>query len=484
MMITENCATGTLEPYVPSADKPWNKARVQHLFRRMGHGIAPEDIEGALQQDPETLVDNLINEALNLPLPDEPEWANWSTADYDDFNTQRFEQVIGWLTEWLNGMLQFGFREKLALFWHNHFVTSFNSYQCPSYMYQYTTLLRQHALGNFKDFTVEMGKTPAMLLYLNGVQNTRFESNENYARELFELFTLGLDNGYTQTDIAEASRALTGWNGLNGPPYCTPINFVPFLFDNTDKTVFGQTGNWGYDELHDILFEQRPDEVAQHICTKIYRTFVHPEVDEGIVAGLAQTFKDHNFELAPVFRQLFKSEHFFDEYVIGTIIKSPVELFLNIIRESRVPIDGEVLQIVGYLANDLGQQILSPVDVKGWPGNRDWIDTNTMTERWLSLDFIVGRYYFDYKPELVQLAKDLSGNSIDPYEVTASIIDHFISGGLSNPEAYDRATTVFKWEVPQNYFDAGEWNLDWDTADEQIAILLRHLFRLPEFQLA
>ena len=107
-----------------------------------------------------------------------------------------------------------------------------------------------------------------------------------------------------------------------------------------------------------------------------------------------------------------------------------------------------------------------------------------MTERWLSLDFIVGRYYFDYKPELVQLAKDLSGNSIDPYEVTASIIDHFISGGLSNPEAYDRATTVFKWEVPQNYFDAGEWNLDWDTADEQIAILLRHLFRLPEFQLA
>lgn len=163
------------------------------------------------------------------------------------------------------------------------------------------------------------------------------------------------------------------------------------------------------------------------------------------------------------------------------IIKSLVEFFFNIIRESWVFIDGEVLQIIGYFVNDLGQQIFFLVDVKGWLGNCDWIDINIMIEWWLFLDFIVGWYYFDYKLELVQLVKDLSGNFIDLYEVMAFIIDYFISGGLSNLEVYDWAIMVFKWEVLQNYFDVGEWNLDWDIVDEQIVILLWYFFCLFEF---
>lgn len=483
MIATLNCATGTLAPYTPSAEMPWDKKRAQHLLRRMGYGIALEDIGNALANPPGAVVDFLIDQALNLAPPDEPDWANWNTADYEDFGVESFQQMFEWNTIWLQRMMAHGFREKLALFWHNHFVTDFESYSCPSYMYQYTSLLREHALGNFKAFTEAIGKTPAMLVYLNGVQNNRFSPNENYARELYELFTLGLDNGYTQMDITETARALTGWNGFNGPPFCVPIDYVPFLHDPGNKTIFGQTGPWNYEDVHNILFTQRADEIATHICTKIYRAFVHPVPDEAIVAGLAQTFKDSDFELMPVFRQLFKSEHFFDAYNMHTLIKSPIELFLTFLKEGGQPYTEQMLQFAGFLSGDLGQRLLSPIDVKGWPGDRTWIDTSSLTGRWRSMDYYVFQYFQQAPQQLVQLAKDLSNNAIDPYEVTQALIDHLVPSGLSDLDAYEQATTVFKWEVPQNYFETGEWNLDWDTAPIQLAFLLQHITRMPEFQL-
>jgi uncharacterized protein (DUF1800 family) len=449
----------------------------------MGFGLKPGEIENALQQSPDALVDQLIDEAINLPLPPEPEWANWTTDDYDDFNEQRTQQLIEWITSWIEGLVENGFREKLSVFWHNHFVTNYESYLCPSYMYEYTTLLRQYALGNFKQFTEDIGKSSAMLLYLNGVQNVRTNPNENYARELFELFTLGADNGYTQSDIQQAARALTGWNGFSQDPYCEPITFVPFFHDGGIKTIFGQTGNWGYDDLHNILFEQRQDEIAEFICGKIYRAFVHPQEDPAIVAGLAQTFKDNNFELAPVFRQLFKSEHFFDEYNIGTQVKSPLELFLTMLREAGFSYTTDALQLLSYLSGDLGQQLLFPPDVAGWQGNRDWVDTSRITGRWQGIDFVIFSIFQNQPQELVDLARQLSNDSIDPYEVTAALIDHFIPNGLDTQEAYERATIEFKWEIPQNYFDSGEWNLYWNEAPIQVALLLRHISRLPEFQL-
>lgn len=476
-----NCATGTLAPYQPSGAAPWNKKRAQHLYRRMGFGGAPGEIDAALGQDPSALVDALVDQALALPLSPEPEWAYWTVDDYQNFNEEVQQQYVSWIIRWANEMLANGFREKLALFWSNHFVTKFEAYLCASHLYQYHKLLQQYALGNFRDFVYEIGKTPAMLVFLNGVQNTVFEPNENYARELYELFTLGRDNGYTQTDIQETARALTGWN--DPLPYCGPVDFVPLLHDNGLKTIFGQTGNWGYDDVHDILFEQRAQEVAAHICTRIYSTFVHPQVDDQIVAGLAQTFIDNNFELAPVFRQLFKSEHFFDEYVIGTQVKSPLEHFLTFIREGGFPYTDEVVQVVAYLAYDLGQQLFSPVDVAGWPGNRSWVDSNTMVGRWQGMDYYIF-YLFENAPEgLRQLAKSLSGNSNDPALVAQALVDHFIPTGLDMPDAYGRATAALKWEVPQNYYDTGAWNLDWETIPVQVAFLIRYIARLPEFQL-
>lgn len=476
-MPVTNCANGTLAPYIGNLTQD----QVLHLYRRMGFGATPQQLSEGMTLSASALVDQILEEAINLPLPTPPEWADWLLSDYEDFNEQRQQQFIDWVLQWVKDMMTNGFREKMALFWHSHFVTRFESYQCPSQLYLYHKLLQQYALGNFKAFTHEMGRTPAMLVFLNGVQNTNIEPNENYARELFELFTLGRDNGYTQADIQEAARALTGWVGYFSP--CGPIGFVEVYHDEGEKTIFGRTGNWGYDQLHDILFEERADLIAEYICGKLYQHFVHPQIDSAIVAELADTFKDSGFEIAPVLQKLFKSEHFFDVYVQGAIVKSPLDCLISFVRETDLPVNDQVIEGVGYLGINLGHTLFSPVDVAGWPGNRNWIDSNSLTGRWQGLDFLIF-YLYDTQPDFFrQLAKGLTNNSNDPNLVAQIFADYFISNGLYGPEMYDRTATVLKWEVPQNYFDTGLWNLDWDTVPIQIALMLRHLARLPEFQM-
>ena len=483
-MVINNCAQGSLAPFQPTNTMPWDATRAGHVLRRLGFGATPEQVQAALTVSPSQLVDTLIEEALNMPLPPEPEWAYWSLDDYDEDNVMNMavQQSRDWLLRWFRDMAANGLREKLSLFWHNHFVTRLDDYICPSYLFQYHQLLQEYALGNFKVFTHEMGRTPAMLVFLDGARNTRFEANENYARELYELFTLGQDNGYTQQDIEETARALTGW--VDRQVFCSPINFAPHLHDAGEKTIFGQTGTWGYDDVHDILFEQRAEEVSLHICGKLYRYFVHPQTDEVIVAELAKTFRDNNFEVAPVLRQLLKSEHFFDTYTIGTIVKSPVDAYVGLIRDGGFPSENpELISAFLYFASQQDQQLFDPVDVAGWPGNRSWLNTNTIALRWESMDLYVYWVFENYPERLREIAKVVSEDSNDPDVVTRAIIDHFTSRGLNNEEEYQAALDAFKAEVPQNYFDEGQWNLDWEIAPAQVALLLRELLRQPDFQL-
>jgi uncharacterized protein (DUF1800 family) len=478
-----NCTTAGLATYMPSANQPWNTTRLQHLFRRMAFGIPPDQIEDCLSKTPAVVIESLVNEAKNMPTATPPEWADWAASRYNGDQELSTQQLISWSINWVRDMMKNGFREKMALFWHNHFVTELDAYFCPSWQYQYHKVLQEHALGNFKTFVYEMGKTPAMLVYLNGVQNTRQEPNENYARELFELFTLGQDNGYTQEDIAEAARALTGWNGFT--ELCAPISYIAFAHDPGQKTIFGRTDRFDYDSLHDLLFEERGEQIATFICTKLYRHFVSPTVDEEIVVQLATTFRNNDFEIAPVITQLFQSEHFFDDHIVGTQIKSPLEMMIGIVVEWGVPeLSDEILYAILFLSYEMGQRLFNPVDVAGWQEDRTWIDSNSLSLRWQAGTNVIFSLYNDAPEFLRAFAKQLSEDSTDPFYITRVISDHMLAKGFVNDIEYDRATSVFKSEVPENYFEDGTWNLDWDIAPAQVALLINYLVRQPAFQLS
>lgn len=481
--MAENCAGGTLSVFVPDQSKPWNEARVSHLYKRLGFGCNYQEIQAGLQKSPSQLVDDLVDAAKNAPLPAVPSWHNWSVFNYTNFNSQTLDQYIEWYLQWLNDMINTGVREKLALFWHNHFVTRFVDYNCTSYMYEYHKLLQQHAFGNFQTFLKEMAKTPAMLFFLDGRLNKKQLPNENYARELFELFTLGANIGYTQQDIEEASRALTGWTNVTVA--CGTINFNPSHFDNNSKTVFGQTANFDFDGIHDLIFQERAVEVSQFIAEKIYRHFVHTIPNPTIVDGLAQTFRNNNFEIEPVIKQLFKSDHFFEDEIISVNIKSPVEFLISFIREVDIPYDSTIMQSIVYLTYEMGQQLFNPIDVSGWNGNRSWINGTAMTVRWDVLTKYLGYVVLNvqYKERLRDFAKDVSGNSSDVEVVARKITDFLIPKGLDSATAYDSATIALKYQVPQNYFDSGQWNLNFQFVPEQVWNLLNWVVRRPEFQL-
>ncbi|MEM6724043.1 MAG: DUF1800 family protein, partial [Bacteroidota bacterium] len=276
------------------------------------------------------------------------------------------------------------------------------------------------------------------------------------------------------------ARALTGFTTED----CVNVIFEEEIWDPGEKIIFGQTGNWDYDDVIDILFEEKADLIAYYICEKLYRYFVYDVPNETIIEQLATTFKDHDFDLMPVYKLLFKSEHFFDEEVIGVRVKSPMEILISYIREMHLPLNDDFPYYVFELGEIMGQTLLSPVDVAGWPGYHAWIDTSRLTARWDSLQNF-NYYLVDTDPEgIMDWVRELVEHSNDPGYVTSKIVDFVLPKGLQTPEAYMRATNVFKSDIPQNYFDDGIWNLNWQEAKWQVLVLLIHIARQPEFQLS
>lgn len=486
LIANPSCNDSTLDAYVPSSQSPWNTTKVNHVFRRLGFGAPQADIDAALAITPDEFINNLVDNAFNLPVTPAPFWGLYSFDDFTDFETENNAYIVEWRVQTGNDIINDKLRGRLAFFWMNHFVTELESYNYSPYMYQYYNVMQTYALGNFKEFTRAIGINSTMLIYLNGFENTNFNPNENYARELYELFTLGEGNGYTQNDILETARALTGYNHWDDVGDI--IYFDASTFDAGEKTIFGQTGNWGYDDVIDILFQEKTNEIATHICTKLYKFFVGPSVDTVIeslvIQPLAQTFIDNNFDLVPVLKQLFKSEHFFDERALGVIIKSPYDVMFNFSKETGFFYDDSIMDAFIYYGALMGQEIYDPPDVSGWQRDETWINSSTLTGRWQLLELYLA-FLFDngYEFTLVDFVRDLSNDSIDPYFIAQVVINRLVSKELHTLADYDIATEIFKWDVPQNYYDEGLWNLSWSTAPYQCFLLLRHIATIPEFQL-
>ena len=272
-----------------------------------------------------------------------------------------------WLGEMINSEAQL--REKMSFFWHGHFACRvINIF----FQQQLLNVIRENALGNFGDLLRGVSKSPAMLSFLNNQQNRKQHPNENFAREVMELFTMGRGN-YTENDVKEGARAYTGWGfNMDGE-----FVFRPFAHDNGQKTYLGKTGNFNGDDVIDIILEQRA--TANFIAKKVYRFFVNENVDDEKVAFLGDRFYQNNYDIKQLLADIFTSDWFYQEKNIGTRIKSPVELLVGIRR--LLPMEPERPELQLLFEKILGQVLFYPPNVAGWPGGKSWIDSSALMFR-------------------------------------------------------------------------------------------------------
>ena len=272
---------------------------------------------------------------------------------------------------WLNQMIESEaqLREKMAFFWHGHFASrNINIF----FQQNLLQVIRQNALGSFRELLHQVSKSAAMLNFLNAQQNKKDHPNENFAREVMELFTLGRGN-YTETDVKEAARAFTGWSS-NGKG-----EFVnrKFQHDDGTKNVLGKTGKFSGDEVLDILLDHK--QTASFITQKIYRFFVNEAVDKEKVAWLSDRFYKSDYNISALMQDIFTADWFYDDKNIGVRIKSPIELIAGIQRVLPMKVENEDTMLL--VQRLLGQTLFYPPNVAGWPGGRSWIDSSTLMMR-------------------------------------------------------------------------------------------------------
>jgi uncharacterized protein (DUF1800 family) len=274
---------------------------------------------------------------------------------------------LTWLNEMVNSEQQM--REKLSLFWHGHFASRNLNIL---YQQQLLDVIRRNALGNFGQLLKEVSKTAAILNFLNNNQNRKGHPNENFAREVMELFTLGRGH-YTENDVKEAARAFTGW----GAHAAGEFVFRHHQHDDGRKSFLGKSGNFTGDEVLDIVLEQK--QTSRFITQKIYRYFVNERLDENKIDWLAGRFYQSNYDIQLLMQDIFLSDWFYDEKNIGCKIKSPVELIVGIRRVLPMQIENDDVQLL--LQRLLGQLLFYPPNVAGWPGGKNWIDSSSLMLR-------------------------------------------------------------------------------------------------------
>ena len=290
-----------------------------------------------------------------------------------------------WLSEMISSKAQL--REKMALFWHGHFACRVVN---SDFQQELLHIIRTNALENFGELLKAVSRTPAMIQFLNNQQNRKSHPNENFAREVMELFTLGRGN-YSETDVKEAARAFTGWGfDLNGQ-----FVFRKFQHDDGIKTVLGKTGNFDGNDVLNILLGQ--PQTAQFIARKIYRFLVNEKVDEKKLAVITDVFRKSGYKISALLDAIFSSDWFYDEQNIGAQIKSPVQLLAGIRRSLPMQLENESVQLL--IQKILGQVLFFPPNVAGWPGGKSWIDSSTLMFRMQLPLFLASGEDFKIQPK-------------------------------------------------------------------------------------
>jgi hypothetical protein len=521
--------TSTLTPWSPSASEPWNVNRVNHLYRRAGYGATPGEVSSALALSHTNVVDALLSDAhlSAAELPAKPKhherWLGlrpYLGGEGDKQLAQSNEYYYAHQAirrQWAEAMFapDAMLREKMLLFWMNHFVIESNKVYYPQTTYRYMEYLRKNAWGNFKQMVKDGTIQSAMLIYLDGYVSYRGRPNENYARELMELFTMGVTDkdgnpNYTETDIKEVARSLTGYTldvSGEGEDVMKAVYNVT-AHDASFKQPFGAPKkNYGLAssgasvvDIIDLIFEKRGDQIAWYLAKKLYAFFIYHSpttpAELTVVQEIADLLKSSNWELKPVIKTILTSEHFYDDANIGAGIKSPIEYVVGTLRGFGFNDINELQAgtITVYTAA-LEQLLLDPPNVKGWIGGHAWASTTTLPLR--------NTYYATQLLVLKQLAPsgatgyDGEMNQGIQFDDTALIawaksfskfnktfdeffneLALFISPTMPSEKV---KTTLILPKLPPNYYE-------WPSLTEQERIaplrtMIRELMLLAEYQL-
>lgn len=533
----EAIVANTLDPYTGD----WTFAEASHLLRRTTFGCTPTQVEEAVELGLESTLDLLFSD-LPMPAPpinynfnDDPNvpigetWVNAAYINSPGVINYRSRSLVGWHVQL---MLEEGIsiREKLTLFWHNHFAIA--NVNDPKFIYRYISLIRENTWGNFREFVKKMTIEPAMLRFLNGNQNTKESPNENFARELLELYTIGKGpltgpgdyTNYTEDDVREVAKALTGWRDAG---YLSPLSeievssfFRPVRHDASTKqlshrfgeAVISNSGDQEYKNVVDVICQQ--PEVARFICRKLYRWFIYYQIDDtveaNIIEPLAQILIDNDFEIKPTLKILLGSEHFFDILNRGPMIKNPYDFSLGLFKQNAISLPIEDLTtyydfsilLYSYIAT-MEMDYFSPPSVSGWKAYyqepayyRVWINSSTLRPRMLLTDvfatigFRLPRQSNTMKVDVFEMIEQIE-RAYDPNEMIKELAARF----FPQPLAEDQLTNLkevlipglpdFEWTVEYNlYLEDPNNNEIRASVESKLRTLLQHMLSMPEYYLS
>jgi hypothetical protein len=362
------------QPWQPTAADPWGRKWAAHLYRRAAFGAGREELIEALRLGPEGTLDLLLRgRDFAVEIVETLVDVGRIAAERDETG----DQLRGW---WLYCMLQGGhpLREKMTLFWHNHFATSLVKVQNTSLLFRQNYLLRQHALGRFDPLLQAISRDGAMLVWLDSSSNVKGKPNENYARELMELFSLGVGN-YTEKDIREAARAFTGWR-TDGDGFV----FDARQHDSGIKCVLHQTGAWDGGDVVRIVIEQPA--AARFLVRKLYQHFISEKrvPPDSLLAPLCESFRKNDYDIAALLKTMLAARHFYSAHAFRQRVKGPVEYVLGAVQTMWDRSDTEqrlTQQVLVDRLAAMGQILFAPPNVKGWRGGEAWLNTSTTLER-------------------------------------------------------------------------------------------------------
>jgi uncharacterized protein (DUF1800 family) len=515
----------------------WTKLTTKHLLKRVLFGAKSSEIDYFLNKGMAKSVNELLSPNINYPSPPLNDyntatvidpmvpmgstWINNITAD-GTLNSYRRSTFKKWQVGSMVNQEK-NITEKLCLFWANHFSIEADIVSYGNYVFSHHDTLRKNCLGNFKQLIKLITIDAGMLRYLNGYLNTKTAPDENYARELQELFTLGkhADVKYTEADVKAAAKILTGWR-INS---AFSVYFDATKHDSTNKQfssyynnkiIAGKTAAAGASETDDLIsmIFERP-EVAKFICRKIYQFFVYYHIDDkvenNIIAPLADIFIKNNFEIKPVLEKLFQSEHFYDSLYVGCQIKSPIEHVVGCLREYNVSFPNMVTDyadsyslfnnMVSQMIN-LGQNPSDPPNVAGWPAYYQvpefyelWINADTLPKRNKFTDLMVESGYTRNGKKVVidtiAFAKNICATPNDPNILMDALFANLVSTDVSATLKANLKKQILLsgqlsdhyWTDAWNAYQASATTINFNIVNVRLKALLKYIMNLPEYQL-